>query len=336
MKKAVKFILPILAAVLAVVLVIVSIFVIKPNIDKKKLREELTVKLVTEMQQGGDYIHFLSTGGSDCILLESDGHFALIDCAEDNDNPRNFSGLELTGYEDVVLKYLKEHAADENGKVRLDFVLGTHAHSDHIGGFDTIISDPDIYVGMAYLKKYDGSNINNHEKDDWDNQEVYDQMVNALEKRNVPLVLNHDGSPFKFGNFTITLFNTEDNKPENKKLGENDQSYGVLVEKNGKKAFLSGDMDNITGDEKRLAPEIGDIDLLKVGHHGYHNSTSSVWLKTLKPEVCVVTNGKGGGNPGTIRRIARIAKAPMLVTGAENGVIAEFTDNGINYYNEIH
>lgn len=336
MKKSVKIILPIAAAVLAVVLIIVSIFVIKPNSDVKKLRGEVTVKPVTEMQAGGDYIHFLSTGGSDAILLESNGRFALIDCAEDTDNPRNFPGLELQGYEDVVLKYLKEHAADENGKVRLDFVLGTHAHSDHIGGFDTIISDPDVYVGAAYLKKYDGNNINDHEKEDWDNQEVYNQMIEALENKGVPLVLNHDSSPFKFGNFTITLFNTEDNKPEKKKLGENDQSYGVLVEKNGKKAFLSGDIDNITGDEKRLAPEIGDIDLLKVGHHGYHNSTSSVWLKTLKPEVCVVTNNEGCSNRPTVRRIARVAKAPMLVTGAENGVIAEFTDNGINYYNEIH
>ena len=35
---------------------------------------------------------------------------------------------------------------DENGRVTLDFILGTHAHSDHIGGFDTVINHPDITV----------------------------------------------------------------------------------------------------------------------------------------------------------------------------------------------
>ena len=88
---------------------------------------------------GIDCIHFLSTGNSDAILLESGGHFALVDAGEDSDNPRGFDWLVFDGHEEDVLAYLKSHAADENGKVHLDFVLGTHAHSDHIGGFDTVI-----------------------------------------------------------------------------------------------------------------------------------------------------------------------------------------------------
>ena len=63
-----------------------------------------------------DRIHFLNTGSSDAILLESDGHFAMVDAGEDTDNPRAFDWLNLPGFEEEVAAYLKAHAADENGR----------------------------------------------------------------------------------------------------------------------------------------------------------------------------------------------------------------------------
>ena len=181
---------------------------------KKRLAEKLDGGLLPAAPQAAkesrDRIHFLSTWSSDAILLESDGHFAMVDAGEDTDNPRNFPGLELPGFEQEVLAYLKQHAADENGKVHLDFVLGTHAHSDHLGGFDTILADPDVTVDRAYLKPYDASRIKDNEIAEWDNQEVYDQTVQALEARGVPIVSEPDDEPFPFGNLTLTMFNTVD------------------------------------------------------------------------------------------------------------------------------
>ena len=84
------------------------------------------------------------------------------------------------------------HAAGADGKVYLDFIVGTHAHSDHLGGFDTILADPDVSVGRAYLKVYDSSVINEHEVTEWDNQEVYDQIVAALEARHIPIISEPD------------------------------------------------------------------------------------------------------------------------------------------------
>ena len=60
-------------------------------------------------------IHFLNTGHSDCILLESDGHFALIDAGEDTDFPADKPHLRYPGYEKEVCEYLQTHCADENG-----------------------------------------------------------------------------------------------------------------------------------------------------------------------------------------------------------------------------
>ena len=126
-----------------------------------------------DLSFSSDRIHFLNTDNSDAILLESDGRFAMVDAGEDTDNPRGLPGLNLPGFEDRVLAYLKAHAADADGKVHLDFIVGTHAHSDHLGGFDTILADSDVSVGRAYLKVYDSSVINEEEVREWDNGDVF-------------------------------------------------------------------------------------------------------------------------------------------------------------------
>lgn len=332
MNKTLKIIIAIFLVCILIVGLCLGLFLLKPQLGIKKNREKLTVSNADSLERD-DCVHFLSTGSSDCILIESNGHFGLVDCAEDNDNPRGFEDLELQGFEDVVLAYLKENAADKNGKIHLDFVLGTHAHSDHIGGFDTIISDESVSVSKAYLREYDESKISEYEVENWDNKEVYDQMVNALKEKNIPIDSSFDETQFTLGDFNITLFNTE---PQNdtEPVGENDNAIGVLVEKSGRKIFLAADIDNKSGDEDRLAPQIGKIDVLKVGHHSYSGSTTTNWLETLRPEVCVVTNNFESTDKRTLRRITRVLSSPILVTGQENGVIVSVSDSGeISYYN---
>ena len=307
-----------------------------PNLTAYRVVSVRSLPAYRQNAAGGDRIHFLKTGCSDAIILESEGLFAMVDAGEDTDNPRSFPGLELAGYEQEVLGYLKQNCADENGKVRLDFVLGTHAHSDHIGGFDTVILDPDVTVGRAYLKAYDSSRIHDYEVTDWDNQEVYDQMVSALRARNVPLIQTPDPVTFAFGNFTVTLINAVDPETDGK-VGENDNSFGVLLEKNGTKIFLAGDMDNNSGDETRLAPEIGKVDLLKVGHHGYGGSSTETFISMLDPEACVVTNNRYGPDHAVITSIVKTCRRDRIyLTGCENGVLAVIGDNGsINFYGGI-
>ena len=284
---------------------------------------------------GSDRIHFLPTGSSDAILLESDGHFALVDCAEDNDNPRGFEELNNKGYEEEVLSYLKKHASGKDGKVRLDFILGTHAHSDHLGGFDTLLSDEDIIVGRAYLKRYEESIICLKEIEKWDNREVYEQTVEALKKRNVPIISEIDTPEFMLGNMDIRLFNTEYDTVHSD-IGENDNSIGMLIRIYGTWVFLAADIDNKTGDEDLIAPEVGKVDILKVGHHSYAHSSTENFLRILNPNVCIVTNNYESTDKRTLDRIIDICHSPILVTGEENGVLAVFyPDKTVSFYNGI-
>ena len=71
-----------------------------------------------------------------------------------------------------------------------------------------MISDPDITVKRAYLKPYRPDNIRSKEKRQWDNQEVYDQMVQALNTAALKL-FQIPTQAFPFGDFTIRFLNTE-------------------------------------------------------------------------------------------------------------------------------
>ena len=286
-----------------------------------------------EKADSADRIYFLNTGSSDAILIESDGKYALVDAAEDSDNPRGFPDLEFDGMEEYVVNAVKKIAGDKNEKVTLEFVLGTHSHSDHIGGFDTLILDKDITVKTAYLKEYDESKISDFEVEEWDNKEVYQQMLDACNKRGVPAVHNISEEPFAFGNFTLKFCNTQDKKPENK-VGENENAVGLLIEKGESRAFLAADINNYDGDEDRLALEIGKVNLLKVGHHGYDGSTTKGFVKALTPEVAVVTNREGGISRKPLSNLNSVG-AKVLETGAFGGIIAEFTDDGIKYYRNL-
>ncbi len=301
---------------------------IKMHINAEKYAPEpvnLTVK--------ADRIYFLNTGSADAILIESDGKFALVDGAEDSDNPRGFEELAYEGTEEYVVETVKKIAGDENGKVVLEFVLGTHSHSDHIGGLDTLILDEDITVRTVYIKEYDESIINSYETEKWDNREVYEQLISACEKRNVPVVHDISEEKFTFGNFTLKFCNTADTG-SSEPVGENENAIGLLVEKDGLKAFLAADINNLDGDEDRLASELGKVDLLKVGHHGYDESTGVAFVKALSPEIAVVTNRKGGASRTPVKNLNSV-NAAIFETGRYNGIVAQFDGGKIILYKDL-
>ncbi len=272
-------------------------------------------------------IHFLNTGQSDCIIIESNGHFGMVDAGEDIDYPKDKPHLKLKGYEEEVCNYLLKNCSDENGKVTLDFIIGTHAHSDHLGGFDTVIEHPDITVKKAFLKPYHEEGIVSLETKGWDNKEVYTQMKDALINNNVPIIEKFDNYSFDFENLKITLLNGE-YKKRKRKFGENVNSVVTLIEANGTKALLVGDLNYKDGDEKMIANKVGKINLLKVGHHGLFFSTSFEFVSKLSPEYAVITSKNSAIFPDVRFKLKHISHSDIFTTIDNNGVKAILGDNG--------
>ena len=286
-----------------------------------------------DYSSGDDRIHFLNTANSDSILIESNGMFALIDAGEGNNNPRRKT--EYKGYENEVIEYIKKVCRKDSGAY-LDFILGTHCHYDHIGSFETLISDPGISIGKAYFKVFNPEIAKEYEVERWKIGETYNEIIAALNVKSVPVISDLPEEPFEFGDFTLQFYNTV--TPESLEgKGENAASVGVKVTKGDKTAFLAADITKSTGLEELLADEIGDVDILKVGHHGYFGSSSSAFLEKLSPEVAIVTNQLGKVYPNVKWNLTMQAKGPFFATYYNNGIIITIDDSGeFVFTNDIH
>lgn len=261
----------------------------------------------------GDRIHILMFKYSaDCIVLESDGRFGVVDCAEDSYYPdgsderypwRDYISTEERSNTDQVIGYLDSIGANTEN---VEFLVGTHPHSDHIANAPQVIERylPD----RVYTPEYSDDYITEPSQL-WDNLFVYDRLVEAAEANGSALIRHfypdapvtpEEGSDvgcseFDLGSMHITLLNTDESYKETGVYGANAFSLGVLVEANGQRAFLAGDINNIPessggkSTEDNIAPLIGDVDVLKLGHHGNMNSNTANFLYTLSPEIAVQT-----------------------------------------------
>ena len=272
-----------------------------------------------------DAIHIQNTGMSDCIILESEGKFALIDAAEDSDNPRGLPHLNFPGFEKKITEWILSHCRSRDGKVTFEFLLGTHAHSDHLGGFDTLLADRDIVVKKAYLRPYQKKKVFPLEVLFWDNQEVYDQTVQALNKRNIPIAEDFDQESCHLGNFKLTFLYSDEKSVT--RYGENANSVVTLLTKNGTRALLAADLNYKNGGERRIAEIVGSVDFLKVGHHGTVGSTSYPFAKALSPKIAVITNTRAGAFPDVKATLNRVG-AQTYYTAECGGVTVLVGDGG--------
>ena len=276
-------------------------------------------------------IHFIYVGDSNSALIESNGHYGLIDTGHPYDlyskntsRPSACVNYDMPDYNvnKNVVPYLQAM-----GVTSLDFVIITHAHSDHIGGVTKLIELGYINSDTVYYyKKFQGvtektANSNVGEPTDWCTSWVYNTTMNKVNQVyannqdnlcDVTTKINKkDGTKqiveptckgtefdgtFNFYDYQIKLFNTESSVNTN---NENNNSLGVLLTygsgSNKTKTFISGDINNIDLDENRLLKEdvngeLKDIDVFMAGHHGYAKSTSVSYLRHINPANTILSN----------------------------------------------
>ena len=126
---------------------------------------------------------------------------------------------------------------NKNGEVYLDFILGTHNHYDHIGCFYDIINDNEIKIGRAYFKEYNTEIATELEQDGWDNVATYNNIIKALNEKDIVIIKSLPDWEFSLGDFKLQFINTVTPKELNGN-GENANSVGVIVTKGEKRAFL--------------------------------------------------------------------------------------------------
>ncbi|NOW02584.1 ComEC/Rec2 family competence protein [Clostridium beijerinckii] len=204
------------------------------------------------------FVHYIDVGQGDCILVQVNNKNLLIDSGPKSDRKKLFnylSGLNLN---------------------KLDYVIATHPHEDHIGNMDDIIKT--YSIGTFYAPKVESTT------------KSFEDLVDALKDKNLKVhVLKNNSTSIDLGeNTKVNVFSP------NKDFYDNLNNYSPVIKiQYGNTSFL------FTGDaEKEVEKEIlnnnEDIsaDVLKVGHHGSSTSTSKDFLKKVNPSIAVISVGK--------------------------------------------
>ena len=247
---------------------------------EEKIEESIEVVETEEFDNSENLVYdnqfyFLNVGaGTEAFIIEDQGRFGLID----------------TSYEskaNYILKQLKKLGAKE-----LDFLIITHSHLDHMGGYETIMSNIDVKT--LYIKN--PGNVNS------DYVPTYLKMMNQAEEKGTAIcdVKEEVCQSFYLGNIFIQLYNTDfytakGIKGLDRSRVENANSIAVLATINNRKIYYAsdlGDYDRFKS-ETNTAKSIGDVDVYKVAHHGYisYNNNEKA-LSILKPEYNIITNNK--------------------------------------------
>ena len=216
------------------------------------------------------HVYYIDVGQADSILIVNQNHSALID-AGNNDDGKN------------VVNFIKS-----KGINKLDYIVGTHPHEDHIGGLDDVINNID--VDKIYLPKIQT------------NTKTYENVLQAIQNKNKKISSFNKGDKFTIGNANLEVMTDSILDKNNLNLSSNI----IRMEFNGTRFLFTGDAE--TENEKTIKWQ--QTDILKVGHHGSTTSTSQNFLNQIKPKYAIISVGKdndyGHPNEKILERLEKV------------------------------
>ena len=212
-------------------------------------------------------IHHIDVGQADStLIITPDGETILIDTGD----------WRQSGQE--VIDYLDDHNID-----RIDHLVATHAHADHIGGHDEIIEYYETErdgIGAAYDSGVAHTSA------------TYDRYLDAIEEHDVDLfeVQEGDELPIEDDQLTGIVLN-----PPEGDSGSDLHSNSVAI------AFEFGDFRYLTtGDaeanaEDRMVEEWSeelDADAYHAGHHGSSTSSTQPFIDEVDPSIAIISSAQ--------------------------------------------
>lgn len=203
-------------------------------------------------------IHFIDVGQGDSILIQfPDGETSLIDGGS-------------RGYEDSVLQYLKRQ-----GIKRIDYLIATHPHEDHIGGLPKLIQN--LEISSVYMPKVSA------------NTRIFEKLLAEIKDKGLKVTAAKAGMTIKDTGGVIYKV-LAPNAVSYEEINE----YSVVIKLTylNKSFLFTGDAEKVSEDEMIDGKENLSADVLKIGHHGGKTSTSKKFLERVNPQYAVISVGK--------------------------------------------
>lgn len=254
------------------------------------------VKIIQLMNQAGEapgpnelQVHFIDVGQADSILVQCGKYNMLIDAGKNEDGR-------------FVVNYLKQ-----KGVKRLDYVICTHPHEDHIGGMDNVINE--FRINTLIMPKVSHATRS------------FQDVVNAIYKNNLTIIRPVAGISYKLGHAEFTII------APNRDYGENlnNWSVGIKLSYGSNHFILCGDAEEES--EQDICSNGIDIraDVLKLNHHGSFTGTTTELLDAVKPSAvvisCAAMNIYNHPNKNIMKRIKK-RKIDVYRTDLQGTVIA--------------
>lgn len=245
-------------------------------------------------------IYFFNVGQADCILVRNDGKNMLIDAGDNEDGP-------------LLAEYIKQL-----GISRIDYLIGTHMHEDHLGGMDNIIKE--FEIGSIYIPY-----TTNKSK-----RVFYEDVISEIEQKGLKIDYQEKGNKFELGDADCEI-KSIDNCDPTSSSNINSTSIVIQMEVNDNKYLFMADAEEDVESDNEIEWE--DIDVLKVGHHGSNTSSTEQFINTILPEIAIISvngdnNSYGHPSEAVIERLED--KECEVYRTDRNGTILLINTNGTN------